>query len=308
MKGGREAEREIGREGRRIRDLLKPNPVRGDLSIWVAILTYALSTASAVLVCRWLIPDFPWIFFAGFGFLYVPIISYASAKLEGLVGQTVQIPYVREAVYVLSGYRGVAIWFAPMPIVDCGTRTRDFRVMELTGTRVSGLIKTELVCIPIVLVGSLLFSEFIWRLGPIPSEAYPYTQEVWRLWALTSCLTYTATTEGSSMFLEAIKLKVILLGLGLGVGSFWVLSLLKLPTLLVFGVVRGLGQTTPGHVVPEIIGALIGRFYLERKFGRKRWRKLVPVILAGFTCGLGLMAMAGVGIALIWKSISTLLY
>ena len=35
---------------------------------------------------------------------------------------------------------------------------------------------------------------------------------------------------------------------------------------------------------------------------------MAPVVLAGFLCGIGLMAMASVGIALIAKSISSLLY
>jgi len=101
---------------------------------------------------------------------------------------------------------------------------------------------------------------------------------------------------------------VVRLGLGTGVTSFLLLRLLGLPTLLVYGVVRGFGQTTPGHVLLEFIGALIGRFYLQRRFGRRRWRRIAPVVLAGFSCGLGLMAMASVGIALLAKSISARLY
>jgi hypothetical protein len=97
-------------------------------------------------------------------------------------------------------------------------------------------------------------------------------------------------------------------GLGGGVISFLVLWLLGLPTFLVYGLVRGLGQTTPGMVIPEFIGCLIGRFYLRRKFGPKKWRRTIPVVLAGFSCGMGLMAMASVAIALIAKSISTLVY
>lgn len=287
---------------------LKRSRLRGDISVWLALGVYAVSTLSAVVVCKLLIPDFPWIFFAAFGFLYIPIISYATAKLEGLVGQTVQIPLVREATYILSGYNKIDIWFAPMPLVDYGRRTREFRVMELTGTRVSSAVKTELLCIPVVIIAMVLFSEFIWRLGAIPSSTYPFTQEVWRMWALNNCLTYTSTMAGGSKFIDALKPDVIGWGLGLGVGAYCLLSLAGLPTFLIYGVVRGLGETTPGHILPQFIGALIGRFYFQRKFGRKEWRRRIPVVLAGFTCGLGLMAMASVGIALISKSISTLLY
>ncbi len=52
----------------------------------------------------------------------------------------------------------------------------------------------------------------------------------------------------------------------------------------------------------------MGRYAFQSKFGAKRWRQMVPVVLAGFICGLGLMAMTGIGVALIAKSIQTLLY
>lgn len=308
VKTRRDATGAVVREPSGFREMFTVNRLRGDISIWAAVLTYVLSTLAAVIVCMLLIPKFPWYFFAGFGFVYIPIISYATAKLEGLVGQAVTIPLVREAVYILSGYQGVDIWFAPMPIVNYGIRTREFRVMELTGTRVSSLIKTELVCLPIVIVGMVLFSQFIWRLGPIPSEAYPFTQEVWRLQALKSCVTMTSTMEGGSKFMEALSFPRVGWGLGLGVAGFSIMSWLGLPTFLVYGLIRGVGQITPGHILPEFVGAIIGRYYFRRKFGPKRWRRMIPVVLAGFSCGIGLMAMASVGIALIAKSISSLLY
>jgi len=290
------------------RELLSVNRLRGDISIWIAIGIYVTSTVLSLCVCAWLIDGFKWLFFGIFLFIYVPIISYATAKLEGLIGQAVSVPLVREATFILSGYKGVAIWFAPIPMANYGQQTRGFRVTELTGTRISSLIKTELVCIPIVVIGTLLFAQFIWRLGPIPSEAYPFTQEVWRQQALNRCLTYTATMGGGSKFLDALDFVKVAMGLVFGVVGYLLLSLLHLPTFLIFGVVRGMDQTTPGNIMPEVIGALIGRFYFQRKFGRKRWRRVIPVVLAGFSCGIGLVAMASIGIALIAKSISTLLY
>ena len=290
------------------REMLIRNPLRGDIPIWISIAIYFFSTLGYIALCTWLIPGFPFWFFIIFAFIYTPLISYSTAKLEGLVGQSVQIPLVREAAFILSGYKGVAIWFAPIPIVDYGPQVQAFRVVELTGTKMTSLIKTELVTIPVVIVASFLFSEFIWRLGPIPSEAYPFTQEVWQLNALNSCLTYTATMTGGSKFIEALNPMFIGIGCGVGIGAYLILSFLALPTLLIFGLVRGMGSMTPGHVLPEFLGAIIGRYFFMKKFGTQRWRQMAPVILAGFICGIGLMAMAAVGIALIAKSISSLLY
>lgn len=299
------------------RQLRIRNKDRGDLSIFIAIGIYIFSTISYILVCLWLMPgtaekgyadQFPWMFFLGFGFIYQPILGYVNAKIEGLVGQTVQIPLVREAAFILSGYNGSAIWFAPIPINDYGLTVQNFRVMELTGTRLTSVIKTEFVVVPIVIISSLFFWDLIWRLAPVPSESFPFAQEFWELQARNVALQYSSTLGGSSMFIEAIKPEIIGWGAGVGLGAFAILNFLNLPTLLVFGVVRGLGQTTPGAVIPEIIGALIGRFYLERKYGHQDYKRYVSILLAGYGAGVGLVAMGSVAFALIAKSTTTLGY
>lgn len=281
---------------------------RGDISIYLSLGIYVFSTFTFIGVCRWLMPDFPILFFLGFSFIYTPVISYVNAKLEGTVGQAVQIPLVREAAFIMSGYTGSKIWFAPVPMGDYGTATRQFRVLELTGTKLTSVIKTELVVIPVIVVMSFLFSEFIWRLAPIPSAKYPFAEKLWELQAMNFALTASATAEGSSPFIEALKPAVISWGLGAGVVAFVVLSILNMPTFLVYGVVRGLGQSTPGAVLPEMIGALLGRYWLQKKYGAKRYKQYVAVLLAGFTAGIGLIGMASVGFALIAKSTSTLGY
>ena len=290
------------------RQLSRRDRDRGDISILLALLIYVGSSVAYIMLCVWLVPGFPWWFFVGFAFVYQPIISYVNAKLEGMVGQNVQIPLVREAAFILSGYKGAAIWFAPIPMNDFSGTVQRFRVMELTGTRLGGVVKAELVAIPVMLLCSLLFSEMIWRMAPVPSNFYPFTQEVWDLQARHFCLTVSSTSEGTSPFLEAITLEHVGLGVGLGVASFLLLSALNLPTFLIFGAVRGLGQTSPGGIVFEMIGALIGRIYLQKKFGHKRYKQYVMTIMFGYGAGVGLIAMASVAVALIAKSTTTLGY
>ena len=296
--------------------LFHRDPDRGGMPMIFAILLYIASTTTYVSVCVMLMPgdpqtgfgQFPWLFFLVFAFIYQPIMSYVSAKLEGLVGQTVQIPLVREATYILSGYNGSTIWFAPIPVNDYNQAVRRFRVMELTGTKLTSVIKTELLVIPIVLISTLVFSDVIWRLAPVPSAAYPFANEFWRLQALNFSLTATATMDGSSPFMEAIKADVIGWGALSGVAAYAVLAFLGLPTFLIYGVVRGLGQSTPGNVIPEMIGALLGRIYLQKKFGHQLYKKYIMVVFSGFIAGMGLIGMASVAIALIAKSTSTLRY
>lgn len=300
-----------GSERGTLKDLFHPPPGRGDFNFWISIGIYVASTLSYVLLCIWLVPNFPWIFFLGYGFIYTPIISYITARMEGIAGQFVSLPLVREASFIAGakyfGYQGIEIWYAPIPIHNYGEATVGFREIELTGTSLRGIIKAELVVFPVVMISSLLFSQFIWRLAPIPSSSYPYAQELWHLQALNTLLMQTSTLEGNSLFFQALKGTYVLSGLGLGVVMYMLLTLFGLPVLLIYGVVRGLGQSTPHGIILEVAGALLGRYYFHKRYGAM-WRQYAPVLLAGFSCGMGLTGMFAMGFALILKSLSYMAY
>jgi hypothetical protein len=160
-----------------LKDLFNPPAGRGDFNFWISIGIYVVSTVAYIFLCIWLVPGFPWLFFVAYGFLYTPIVSYITARMEGIAGQFVSLPLVREASFIAGarffGYQGIEIWYAPIPIHNYGKATVDFREIELTGTSIRGIIKAEIVVFPVVMIASLLFSQFIWRLAPIPSSAYP---------------------------------------------------------------------------------------------------------------------------------------
>ena len=307
--------RSFGRRGPgargNLRDLFRPPPGRGDINFWLSIGIYVFSTASYVLLCVWLVPNFPVVFFIVYGFLYTPIISYITARMEGIAGQFVSLPLVREASFIAGakyfGYQGIEIWYAPIPIHNYGSATVSFREIELTGTSIRGIIKSEIVVFPVVMIASLLFSQFIWRLAPIPSNAYPFAQELWHLQALNSLLMQTSTLEGNSLFFQALNWIYVGSGTLLGVVIYLVLTLFGLPVMLVYGLVRGLGQSTPHGLILEVIGALLGRFFFLRRYGAM-WRQYAPVLLAGFSCGMGLMGMFAMGLTLILKSLARLPY
>jgi hypothetical protein len=295
----------------RLRDLFRPPPGRGDINFWLSIGIYVFSTASYVLLCVWLVPNFPVVFFVIYGFLYTPVISYITARMEGIAGQFVSLPLVREASFIAGakyfGYQGIEIWYAPIPIHNYGSATVSFREIELTGTSIRGIIKSEIVVFPVVMIASLLFSQFIWRLAPIPSSAYPFAQELWHLQALNSLLMQTSTLEGNSLFFQALNWIYVGAGTLLGVITYVLLTLFGLPVMLVYGLVRGLGQSTPHGLILEVIGALLGRYFFLRRYGAM-WRQYSPVLLAGFSCGMGLMGMFAMGITLILKSLARLPY
>jgi hypothetical protein len=291
--------------------LFSPPKGRGDFSVWIALGIYVLSTTAYIIISSMLVPGFPWIFLVAYGFIYTPVISYVSARMEGIAGQFVSLPMVREASFIAAakffGYSGIGIWYAPIPIHNYGKATQRWREIELTGTSFRSIIKAEILVVPIVLIASLLFSQYIWHLAPIPSASYPYAQELWHLQALNTLLLQSATLEGNSPFFEALKVDYMAIGMGLGVITYWGLGALKLPVMLIYGIIRGLSHSSPHGMVLEIIGAFAGRYYFVKKYGLV-WRQYAPVLLAGFSCGMGLMGMLAMGFTLIMRSLRSLAY
>ena len=425
---------------------------RGDFPIWAALALYLAATGMLIIIAWILLPEiaqFLW-FFIFFGFIFTPFQSFVNARLVGMVGQTVEIPFVREAMILLSGYRGVEIWFVPFPLGNYGAYTQKFREIELTGTRFTSIIKAEVFMVPIILFTSFLYGSYIWKLAPIPSASYPYAQKLWRLRALQQCLWYTGTMrselevksdeqradwvpsnligdnwwywrarlvnqewmdsagqygragpwtevrtfyayyeegepenrrqpvstavktpdpsgvqlvqnvpglrldgpdteilmrqsrpvlkvradsplpEGwhyyfmvdqdplfSSSWIQrstdepwlfkALKPNVIAIGTAVGVGSYIILNMLGLPILLIFGFVKSL-TILPHFIATEIIGALLARYYFWKKYGKEQWLQYAPILAVGFACGMALMGMAAIAIALIQKSVSVLLF
>lgn len=273
------------------RILLTNNKARGDFSVFVAIAIYLGSTFSWILLGTVLIGDaYPWKILVFYAIVYTPLISYATAKLEGICGQAVNIPYLREMTILLTGYKGVDIWFAPMPIQNLGGATVGFRVLELTGTKIISQFKTLLLTLPIVVIASFITSEILWRMAPIPSAAYPYTQMMWELGLRQWAIFITATQEGGSQFMEALHLNYAVWGLVSGSVLFAVLSAFGLPIMLIFGAVWGLAQSNPGAIFCTMLGAFLARFYFKRKY-KDMWLRYMTALMAGFGCGMGLTAM-----------------
>jgi hypothetical protein len=132
-----------GEQRASFRELFRPPPGRGDFNFWISIGIYVFSTLAYTGLCVWLVPNFPWIFFIGYGFIYTPVISYITARMEGIAGQFVSLPMVREASFIAGakffGYQGIEIWYAPIPIHNYGEATVQFRTIELTGTSIRGI-------------------------------------------------------------------------------------------------------------------------------------------------------------------------
>ena len=170
---------------------------RGDFNLWVCVALFAVAALYPIILAKTLFPTLVTtgllVTFFGIAFLYAPIMSFVSARLDGMIGREVSIPYINEAIIFLTGYRGVDIWFVPFPTRNYGGHAEGFRVVELTGMRFTSLLKAELLMLPIVFAVSLMYWSFLWRLGPIPSDSYPYAQLMWPLKAFDQALFYSST-------------------------------------------------------------------------------------------------------------------
>jgi hypothetical protein len=294
------------------RNLFRPPAGRGDIPIWVALIFYLFSTCTYMTVAYYLVnyasgplhgSKFPLWLLAFYGFVYNPVISYISGRMEGIVGQQVSVPFVREASFILSGYKGAAIWFAPIPLQDYSRQALFFKTTELTGCKFTSIIKSELLIFPIIAVAMIFFSQFIWSIDHVPSQMFPYANQFWELRAYQQGLIYSATLPGeaASPFREAFRPEFLAIGFVLAISVYSILNHFSLPIFLVYGVIRSLDQSAPHVIIPMFIGALLGRFFFRKKFGDK-WPQYRIVFSAGFAAGVGLITMLSLGIVLMTKS------
>jgi hypothetical protein len=300
-----------GLEGGLLRFRLpKPPAGRGDVPMWVCLGLMFISTSTYIGLAAYLVKGFPIYFFLLFGFVLTPFESFISARMVGITSSGVSFPYVREATYIFSGYRGVAIWYASVPASNYGAQAQFFREVELTGTKITSILKAEIfLVLPIVFVCSFIFCGLIWRMGPIPSDMYPYAQKMWRLNAMNSGLwmNSTASEAGRKIFFGVMKPYVIGSGLSFALIAYSAMSSLGWPVMAVYGFIQNMG-VRPHDAFPLMFGALFGRYYMSKRLGEENWRRYVPVLCAGFACGTGLIAMMSIAFALLQTSIKQLPY
>lgn len=353
--GQAENDKEFSERDRAVSSLWKtPNIGRGDWSVPMALAIYILAAAGVIYVTNILVPGLLG-FLIFFVCLYCPFISYVNARLIGLTGQHVDIPYIREGCLILSGYSNIDVWCAPIPFNNFGGQAQSFRINELTGVKFRSLVIADVVALPILYVLSFFFWGFIWKSNPVPSDIYPAARLNWELAAKNNALFMSSTfhpeldkknsdvaapqtvdtamsdapqnseakevanssnaptkvsaSEAASRFQDtefarALHPKVIACGGILTIVLFSLFSLFGLPTLFIYGMIRGLGAL-PHTMMIEIIGALLGRYYFQKKFGKTNFLKSAPALLAGYYTGVGLIGMATVALNLIKNAVSS---
>jgi len=290
---------------------------RGDVKVIIPLGIWVLATFASIILCQILVPEFHWGWLVFFGFVYTPVTSYIGARMIGLTGNPygAGIPYIREAAIFLSGYRGMKIWFAPLPLQNYGMGVRTFKQLELTKTKFSSYVKLTILTTFVIFICSFVYWEFIWRLGPIPSATYPYVQMFWPFNSTMQTMWLKSTlpagevqgAAGLELLRDIIKPPFIATGFLTGSLIYVVLTVAKAPLVMFFGFVQGLAQW-PHFVILNFAGAMLGRFYFAKRFGEARWKAYTPILLAGYSCGMGLIGMTSIAVALISKAVSQVVF
>ena len=260
---------------------VRPTPEgRGDLPIWLVFIFWFVSTTGFVVILYFLIPDFPWWISAIFGYLWSPVFSYIGARMIGITGSPYgsSFPFVKEASFLLSGYKGVAVWFAPIPIFEHGKVAETFKQLDLTKTTFGSVVKLTAVTTILMFVCSFIFYSLVWKLNPIPSAAYPFVQKMWPLNAAMRTIWVKSTLPGGITFIfDIIKIEYIIAGLGVTGGLFGLLTLVGASPLFFYGLVGGLAMPL-WQTLPTFFGAILGRYYFSKRFGEENWMAYVPIV------------------------------
>jgi hypothetical protein len=280
---------------------------RGDIPIVVALGAWALATVGFVILNHNLVPTFPISIIIFYGLIWTPLNSYITARIIALTGQPAgDVPFLNQAVVLGAHYTKPDIWFAPLPLNNYGGQTQKFRELELTGTKFTSIIKVEFFMLPFILLFSFIYWGFLWYTNDIPSAQFPYAQKLWPQFAVQQSIWSQINAPGGADWVKhAIKPALIEWG-GAGALVFYMLTrLVNAPGLFFYGFVGNL-TNYPHNTIPMFLGALLGRYYFTKVVGRERWQLYAPVLLAGYSCGMGLIGMCAIALALINKTVSYL--
>jgi uncharacterized membrane protein len=299
--------------------LWNPPPGRGDFPAWLSIAFFLAAGAGFVLLVHGIVnlgwlgghakppaERFPLWILCAFAFLWTPVNTYIHARLIGIAGQNVAIPFVREGSIFLSGYRHPDIWVAPLPVNDFGGVANLFKQLELVRVRFTSLFKVELLSVIVLTIAGFVYWSYLWSLGSIPSENYPFASQMWPFYAKNQALWASALGEGNRMMQDALSWKVIGGSCAAFCGLFAALSVAGLPLAYYFGAVGGVGQFP--YIALTLLAGLGVRLLVARKLGPDNLKRYAPVMMAGFSAGFGIAGMLVVAIVLVKSAMSALAY
>jgi len=228
------------------------------------------------------------------------VVAVVGARVYGELGLTFSSDFVYnmwKAVIYYSPYEGYAGWIFTPVIAGFSTPwyVNATKAAYLTKTKPIDYYKAAVLSFVITTVLGLLFTDFFWRMAPIPSFLYPYVMGLWPYYAISDCLFATRQV--------VIRLDQIILGVGVAfLGGFGTYALSRLGVPLSPIALIGGMYALPPYTVMAFIVSLLSKYLFSRIMGAERWFRVRGVIVAGFLAGEGVVVAIGTTLTLLSKA------
>lgn len=266
----------------------------------ILLATFFGSTVLSALLYSILLPDVPlWLpILVSVGFSFV--LASVGARIYGELGLSFSSDFIynmwKAAIY-FSPYNGYAGWIFTPAIAGFSTPyfANSTKVAYATGTRPMDYFKAVIISFILVTTFGLIFTDFFWRIAPIPSYLFPYVYGIWPNYAISDSLFATRQI--------LIKPDQILMGMGISIG----VSLISIPLNRLgipfnpVGLVGGM-YSTPPYTIMVFLMSLVSKYLMTRILGAEKWLSIRGVVLAGFAAGIGIVVAMGTTITLVSRA------
>jgi len=276
--------------------------VEGYPRLSVLLGMFFAGTLGSVAISYILVPDFyaqywyyPLLLSVGWTFVF----DLVSCRIWGEVGPlNIPPPPVWQGMVVLSGYPKVDAFFAA-PLIGtggAGGMTHAVKVAYLTDTKPIDYFKALAILAPVGLLASFFYTGVFWTVAPMPSSAYPWTRIAWPVQIIQQNVWISRSTE-IFRFDLAMNTFILFTVLGL-IGEFVIRRFIPFSFI---GIISGT-LTLPPYSLAYLVGAIVGKFLLQRKMGAARWNEMKPVVAAGLAMGIGVAVGLSAPLAMVAKA------
>jgi len=271
----------------------------GYLSLTKSLLLYLIGGVGSIAIVYCLIPDFPMTIVIAISLGVSLVLGIFLTRALAETGVQPSIPYLWQGVVLMSGYEGLAPWFAPAPVAGLVATPRWANRMAgciYTETRPLDFFKALIIGSVMVIIFSFVYLSIFWLIGPIPSSLYPATLIYWPLEVLS-------TGFWASRQITAFNPAVIAWPFGITLAIAIIFDVLGRFTAIPFslmGLLTGFLQIPPFSVA-TFMGALLGNFGLKRFF-KEKWDVYRSLLAAGIVTGVGITAGVSSAIVMITKA------
>ncbi|NLB60360.1 MAG: hypothetical protein GX806_04745 [Lentisphaerae bacterium] len=288
---------------------------RGDIPLWAAFLIWLIAALLTVSFTWWLLNHkllpgeigvgLPALLF--FSFILSPLFQYVNGRLDAYMGSgALTLPFMNEACIYLTGAKGARVWFAGLGLNLGGGSATTFKHMELTRTRFTSYYKMHVVVLLVLTVVGFFQYALIWKMGPIPSDIYPYIQRYWPFTLIQQIMWVKTTIPGEAGMANLLTLflhpNIILAAFVTGVVLVSLLRVFRMPMVFFYGFVVAMGAPNICDRLFLIAGALMTRYLMAPRLGEAKWQAYAALLIAGFGAGGGLAGLFCVGFSMLWKA------